>query len=133
LKAQVLLSTALVFATAHAIAQPSGLPEQAGSAIGYPTVEDALTALRTKPGNEVSVQSGWTVVSEPSARATWSFVPPGHPAYPAVVRRRVITRGAALLIETHVLCQASKAPCDRLVLEFRAMNGAVRDNSSRTP
>lgn len=122
----ILLAVVVLFTAAQAVAQV----EQGRSTIGYPTVAAALATLRAKPGSEVSMQNGWMVVSEPSARAVWSFTPAGHPAHPALVRRGVVTEGSTLVVKTDVLCQAAKAPCDQLVLEFRVMNNTTRDGTN---
>ncbi len=54
-----------------------------------------LAALKARDGDGtiVTQSDGWTIINEPLASAQWSFVPSGHEAHPAVVRR--ILRRAA--------------------------------------
>jgi hypothetical protein len=96
--------------------------------IGFVSVAAALTALTARDGDGVIVTraEGWTQVTEPLASARWSFTPPDHPAYPAVVRR-VIRRsaGGEVRVETTSLCEAPQADCTRLLAEFAAMNDRI--------
>ena len=121
-------------AAAGARAQPAApTAAQAASApvapsIGFETVAKALAALEARDGNGTIVThaDGWVIVAEPPANAQWSFTPPGHAAYPAVVRR-VIRRGAegSTSVETSSLCEAPEAACTQLLAEFQAMNGRI--------
>ena len=96
---------------------------QGGRGIGYPTVAAALEALKARSDVNITVRDGWTIVHDPVARAYWSFTPRGHPAYPAAVKRTVVTReDGQQLLDMTALCQAEKAPCDRLIADFTAMN-----------
>ncbi len=101
------------------------LGENEHSSVGYPTVEAALTALRNKPGVDLSVQSGWTIVSDREENTLWSFTPKTHAAYPAVVKRTTYERNFVTYIGMSVLCQAEKAPCDQLVRDFNELNTKV--------
>jgi hypothetical protein len=104
------------------------LPEVPSSSVGYPTVEAALTALRAKPGVRIQEQQGWIIVSDTESGnpVLWSFTPPGHPAHPSAVKRRVVTeKGGLSRIEMNVLCQADKTSCDALVREFQGLNERV--------
>ena len=114
LTASALLSTI----AAAAIAQEG--PSQSG--IGYPTVAAALEALRASPDAKFSVQGGWTIVDDRATGSIWSFTPPDHPAYPAAVKRTVVQRNGKAYVDMQALCQASKAACDKLIVEFRDMN-----------
>jgi hypothetical protein len=121
---------ALLMATAtHPQALPPGpLPESASS-IGYASVQEALAALKIKPGVQVREENGWTIVADresDSMQALWSFTGPDHPAHPAVVKRIVAQRDGKVSLEMKVLCQARKEPCDQLVREFQALNERVR-------
>ena len=93
----------------------------------YPTPAAALEALRTKPGVDVSMRDGWTIVSDPNERTVWSFTPASHPAYPAVVKRMVVTTPDAIGIRTSVLCGASPDACTHLVDEFKKLNERMRE------
>lgn len=61
----------------------------------------------------------------------WSFVPEGHPAYPAAVDRKVVQQGNDLFIQMSVLCEASKAACDALVTEVTGLNERLHKELSR--
>lgn len=98
---------------------------QAGRGIGYPTVAAALTALKARSDVDISVQGGWTIVDDKPANAVWSFTPAHHPAHPAVVRRAVVSRGGAAVMDMTALCQASKAACDKLMDEFNELNARM--------
>ncbi len=98
------------------------------SALGYPNAPAALEALRRKPGVSISVQGGWTIATDRSAYAIWSFTPPEHPAHPSVVRRTVFEKSGSVQIRTDVLCKAAKPACDKLVADFNQLNSRMRDN-----
>jgi hypothetical protein len=99
--------------------------------IGYPSVAAALQGVRAKPGANVTVQGGWTVVSENGGLTLWSFTPVGHPAHPAVVRRRIFQKDSAWLIDMQGLCEAKKPACDQLMMEFEALNEQMRQSIRR--
>jgi hypothetical protein len=91
--------------------------------MGYATVAAALEGLRSRPGIVFTTQNGWTIATDEAAYTIWSFAPPDYPAYPAVVRRRVIPDGAGSQIQMSVMCEASKPACDDLVRTFADMTG----------
>ena len=62
------------------------------------------------------------MVEDRANHAVWSFVPNNHEAYPAVVKRAVVTRNDGTHIDMDVVCEAPKAACDRLVESFKALN-----------
>ncbi|MGA0601435.1 DUF4019 domain-containing protein [Caulobacter sp. KR2-114] len=98
------------------------IPEAGHDTIGYPTVEAALKALHARPGVVFSSQKGWTIATEEAAHTFWSFPPPGHPAYPAAVKRWLEQKDGAMVLRMAVHCEAAKAPCDALVHAFELMN-----------
>jgi uncharacterized protein (DUF302 family) len=104
-------------------------PAQTGAApIGYRSVAEALAALEARDGNGTIVtrSEGWAVVNEPLAAAQWSFTPPGHTAYPAVVRRTVRrSADGAVSVETASLCEASPDACAKLLVEFAGLNDRI--------
>jgi len=105
--------------------RPTPLPEATSSTIGYPNVDAALAALHSKPGVEFTVQNGWTVASDPSTKTIWSFPPPGNPAYPAAVKRQLVTDAEGTSIQMNIHCQASKEACDDLVRSFKELNAQM--------
>jgi hypothetical protein len=106
---------------------PAPFAEHA-AAIGFATVAAARSALATREGAVATTDaSGWTVVSEDRTQALWSFAPDVHPAHPAVVRRQLVHRDGVLYIEMEVLCEGPKPACNRLEVEFQALNAKARD------
>lgn len=87
----------------------------------YATVASALNDLRLQKGLLTSMENGWTIITDPRRRIIWSFSPPGYPAYPAVVKRRVVKSGDLARIEMSVLCEATNAACADLVRTFSTM------------
>jgi len=113
-------------AASSAYAQPPFAPTPEGrSQLGFASPAAAMAALRARPNVLFSEQRGWTIAEEPAARIIWSFAPSGHPAYPAVVRRRVVQRNGSVLIHTDVMCGSTKLNCDALVRDFQHLNDAV--------
>ncbi|MGJ7606486.1 hypothetical protein ACSFA7_19245 [Variovorax sp. LT1R20] len=116
--------------------QPSELPgpgpERKTSVIGYGSVEEAMRALKEKPGSSVTVTKpdSWIIINEPGPLSTqWSFTPAGHYAHPAVVRRAIkIVDNGDVSIETTALCEAQKVSCDKLIGEFRQLNERARQS-----
>ena len=99
--------------------------------IGYPTVAAALEALRARSDVKITVQGGWTIVSDPNSNTLWSFTPSGHPAHPAAVKRSTVQKDGSVFIEMSALCQAEKAACDKLIEEFQALNDKIREDMRR--
>lgn len=110
--------------------------QQAGSdskGIGYPSVAAALADLRARDDVDISDKDGWTIINDGATGALWSFTPPGHPAHPAAVKRTVVDRDGSIFIEMEALCQAEKAPCDKLIAEFQEMNKRAIDTARGEP
>lgn len=102
---------------------------------GYRTVAEALAGLKARPGAIVQVTQpdGWTVITLPEPEyELWSFTPPGHYAYPAAVRRAIKQADGRVYVEMSALCEADKAPCDRLVREFQQLNQKMREDIQRS-
>lgn len=99
-------------------------PASADSGIGYTSVSEALAALRAEAGAQVAERGGWTLVTESVGgdHVLWSFTPALHPAHPAVVKRRVFQSEGVVRMEMDVLCEAARARCDQLTLDFRELN-----------
>jgi len=111
------LTAASWLAAAPVLAQPA-----AGTAIGYPSVAVALDALHADPGVVFRTQDGWTLAEDQANLTFWSFPPPGHPAYPSAVKRRLVRAGEGLDLEMNIACEAPKDACDDLVRTFQARN-----------
>jgi len=98
------------------------LTEEPASTIGYASVADALSALQAKEDMNISVEEGWTIITEPGGLTIWSFSPPGQPAYPAVARRVFYQEAGVWYIKMDVRCEAEKTACDQLQQDFEALN-----------
>lgn len=100
----------------------------AAQSIEYPSVAAALTALKAKPGVELSGQDGWTFIKD--GNVNWSFTPANHYAHPAVGRRELKEQQGSFFVETRILCQAQKTACDRLRDDYalldKRMNEAIQ-------
>lgn len=90
--------------------------------IGFPTVAAALEALKARTDVNISIQGGWTIADDRLADTIWSFTPSDHPAYPAAVKRAIVSKDGGLYVNMTALCQASKAACDKLITDFKELN-----------
>jgi hypothetical protein len=116
----------LVLSVAALLMCNPAVAQQTGSGIGYPSVAAALSAVRNKAGVSVSVQGGWTIISDSTSATLWSFTPLGHPADPSAVRRRIVQKGGSIFVEMAIACEAQKSACDKLVAEFNQLNERMR-------
>ena len=101
--------------------------EELTSTIGYPSVAEALSALRAREDVHIAVEGGWTIITEPGGLTIWSFSPPNQPAYPAVAKRVLYQEAGAWFIKMDVRCEAEKAACDQLQQDFEALNESMRE------
>jgi hypothetical protein len=83
------------------------------TSIEYSTIDEAIEALRAKPGVTFRDQEGWSVAEDLEGLTVWLFTPPGHPAYPSMVKRTIVNRVDGAHFETAIRCFASKAVCDK--------------------
>jgi hypothetical protein len=100
------------------------------SSIGYASVDAARAALKNDPNAEVREQDGWTIIQTregEKSMSIWSFSPPSHPAYPAVVKRTIYEEDGSVMMKTNALCQASKSECDKLMAQFAEMERQMRE------
>ena len=102
------------------------LTEKSASTIGYPSVADALSTLQEREDVFISIEDGWTIITEPGGLTIWSFSPPDQPAYPAVAKRVFYQDAGAWFIKMDVRCEAEKAACDQLQQDFEALNESMR-------
>jgi hypothetical protein len=121
-----------------AAAQPLPDSAAAAQALGCGRVADCLQALQARDGRDTIVthSEGWVVVNEPPANAQWSFVPPGHAAAPALVRRTIRRDAAGVHVDTLSLCEGPAAACAQLRADFAALNERIIEahrNSGRQP
>lgn len=127
-----LLALSVLAATPMALfaqlAEPESTASSAASTasvIGYKTVAEALESLKALAGARVTITQpdSWVIISEPGGMVVWSFTPPSHAAHPAVVRRAVVVGSDKMArLQMSGLCEAQKAPCDKLMAEFRELN-----------
>ena len=113
------------FAAPFAVAEkPPPIPKSDSRTIEYESVAEALEALQQKEGVDWREINGWPVADDEAELAIWSFSPPDYPAYPAVVKRQVVPRGAnTSTIVISVACEAELQSCEDLVRVFAEMNG----------
>lgn len=104
-------------------ADEAPLPESSEAVVEYPSVAAALVALRARPEVIFTIENGWIIATDEAAFTIWSFAPPSYPAYPAVVKRSVVSEGRGSSIRMDVHCEASKSACDNLMRTFSEMNG----------
>jgi hypothetical protein len=83
------------------------------AAIPYSSLAEALKALRAKPGVEFRNEGGWIVAYDPETIVSWLLTPPGHPAYPSIVKRHVVNSESGADMATEIRCFATKAVCDK--------------------
>jgi hypothetical protein len=127
----VFLLTCILLADVATAQEPKSTsdPSAAGSPKGaskieFASVSEALEKVAERVGaRKEIVQGGWTIIHQYRPDVVWSFAPPSHAAYPAVVKR-VLTSGddGFIRMEMSMLCEASKAPCDGLYAEFQQLN-----------
>jgi hypothetical protein len=126
----IIATTVWFWLALSALAQPSGLPGgQRMSSIGYPSVADALSALKARSDVKLSVQDGWTVIQD--GMTLWSFTPADHAAHPSAVKRTLVEQDGGLYVAMNVLCQSTKSACDRLVADFEQLNEQMRASIAR--
>jgi hypothetical protein len=121
-----LIAAALALAgTAHAQLKPDN--PDAPRPLGFTRVAQALVAVQKLPDAKVTHPDGWTVVTVPKPElAVWSFVPQGHEAYPAVVRRLIRKNDKGTFVEMKVLCEAKKDACQKLAVQFQQMTAQMQ-------
>jgi len=112
--------------------KPDPLPEASSSTIGYATVAEALNALKSIQGIEIKMVDGWTIATDNRTPliTLWSFAPESDPSYPSVVKRAVVEKDGAFVINMSVHCEATKLACDNLVRQFQQLiNDQIRASS----
>ena len=91
--------------------------------IGYPSVAAALADLKSKKDTNTRIENGWTIIDDKAGNAVWSFAPPGHPAFPAAIKRAIVaTPDGKTGIAVTSLCHAGKKVCDHLIDQFEKQN-----------
>lgn len=119
-------SFAAVVACAVLAACASSRSGEQTSVIGYSSVAEARHAVMKQPGATSLEERGWLIVVDPNHYTLWTFTPPGHEAYPAVVKRVITQEKDNVYVQMTALCQAEKPACDRLFDRFKRMNEKAR-------
>jgi hypothetical protein len=122
-----------IIVCAPCFSQVAPLSEAKDSTIGYKSVAEALADLQSKPNVQISVQHGWTIVSDKAAKTIWSFAPKDDPSYPSAVKRTVEEHDGTVFVNMGVLCQASKSACDQLVMQFQQLNEHLSQSMQNRP
>ena len=118
---------ALPFLAAGLILAGSAHAQDKPRPLGYTKVAGALAALEKNPDATISHPDGWTVVTVRKPElAVWSFVPKGHEAYPAVVRRLVRKTDKGTFVEMKVLCEAKQEPCRKLAIQVQQLTAQMQ-------
>ncbi len=133
----ITVAAGVVVIVGSASAQHDGSPNTVSpdnsnqASINYPSVAAALNGLRARSEVDFTTLDGWTIVTEPGGLTVWSFTPPDHSAYPAVVKRAFFRRNGAWFVDMAVKCQAEKAARNQLVADFRELNEAMSERIIR--
>jgi len=101
------------------------------SGVGYPTVAAALETFKARSDVKIYNQDGWTIVDEFATNVRWSFTPPNHPAYPAVVIRTLVKTDSGISLDMRLMCEASQSACDKLRADFDDINKKMRQSMER--
>jgi hypothetical protein len=86
--------------------------ERKTSVIGNRSVDEAMRALKDKPGSSVTITKpdSWVIINEAGPLSTqWSFTPAGHYAHPAVVRRAIKCRQRCRLHRDNGLMRSAES------------------------
>jgi hypothetical protein len=102
-----------VSCAASAAEQSPKLVVTEGHSIGYATVADALTALKSQGLAPTPGSNGNVSFVEPDNRTAWTFTGAGDPAYPSAVRYVYTKSSDALYAEVTILCEASAERCEK--------------------
>ena len=81
--------------------------------IPYASLDEALKALRAKSGVEFRNEGGWIIAYDPETIVSWLLTPPGHPAYPSIVKRHIVNSASGAEMATEIRCFATKIVCDK--------------------
>lgn len=120
----VLLLTGLpVLAHSQALLQPRPACE-----IEYKSPAEALAKLSGTEGVSRREENNWIVIEHPS-HTFWSIAARGHPAYPTAVKRCLFEYEGSVRMKMAMVCGASKATCDQVAAEFRALNESLSDRA----
>jgi hypothetical protein len=113
-------------ASAPGATAPAATPLVSADEIGYPTVAATREAISARKDVEGREDDGWLIVADRAAFAFWSFAPPDHAAYPAVVKRTIHDDGGKVSVAMAILCEGQKAGCDELRHQFDDINERMR-------
>ena len=122
------LFTTLVLLASPIANSDEVIPEKG---VGFKTVDEALTYLKTKSTVTFTTTKpdGWVIANDTSPFTVWSFTPEVHYAHQAVVKREIKqNENGGVYVKMTALCQAEKEPCDRLIAEFEELNNKMRKN-----
>jgi hypothetical protein len=125
------LGLSLVFVWSGSALAQQGMERTQQSAIGYPTVADALADLSRRSDIQKSVQGNWRIFEDRATKTLWSITQGKHSAHPTAVRRRIVTENGKVLVRTKILCQAEKEPCDQVERDFRKLNQQIQAHLQR--
>jgi hypothetical protein len=98
--------------------------------IDYPSVAAVREGLEADPAARFELQAGWLTAAtvEHGDPVLWSFTPEGHPAHPAVVKRKAVERNGSDAIELATLCESPADVCAALLDDFRQVSRRLVDS-----
>jgi len=112
-KSHIVFAVLAVACVATRAAEPNSSPKTSvGEEIPYASIEEAIKALRAKSGVTFRNEGGWIVAYDDAAIVSWLLTPPGHPAYPSIVKRHIVNSAAGADMATEIRCFATKTVCD---------------------
>lgn len=95
--------------------------------IGYPSVADALLALKNNPGSKISAENDWVIIELFNGKNVelWHFTPKAHPATPAAIKRQIVKRDGQIHVDMRVKCEGKKEACDELIAQYEKISDDV--------
>ena len=101
-------------------------PVAPGNGIPYASVAEAMATLRVKDRVHFwKASSGWTMAKDPNEGTIWSFTPDNHYAHPSAGRRRLVEQDGRQYIQSEIKCDAEKAACDRLEVDYPLLDSSM--------
>jgi len=113
LTAVIVVALATFLLSPNRVSSAERAQPAASTEIGFSSLEEATQALRARPGVTFRNQAGWVVAEEAQSSTVWLLTPPGHPAYPSIVKRTLVNSVNGAYFETSIRCFATQDACDK--------------------
>lgn len=95
--------------------------------LGYPSVAAARAALPPWPADACEPGTQLCMVVDPDGSSVWSFTAAGHPAHPAVVRRRILLDDGQVRVQSVGLGEGDPVAFERLMDAFAVLDRALQE------